>query len=63
MQADGAEIRWVYRPPENRAGAGLDGAPVFGVSAADQDGLVDVILADGTRITAAAGDVVAEPKE
>ena len=55
-------MRWVYRPPQNRrSGNGVDGATVFGFSAADQDGLVDVILADGTRITAAATDVVAEP--
>ena len=60
-----SEIRWVYRPPRNRrspeSGADLSGAPVFGVSAADEAGLVDVILADGTRITARAADVVAEP--
>ncbi|MEV4537856.1 hypothetical protein AB0J82_29165 [Asanoa sp. NPDC049518] len=58
-----SEIRWVYRPPRNRRSpeSSLAGAPVFGVSAADEAGLVDVILTDGTRLTAAAGDVVAEP--
>ncbi|WP_089254307.1 hypothetical protein [Asanoa hainanensis] len=58
-----SEIRWVYRPPRNRRSpeSDLAGAPVFGVSAADAAGLVDVILTDGTRLTAAAGDVVAEP--
>jgi hypothetical protein len=65
MGADGAtgEIRWVYRPPRNRRSpeSGLVGSPVFGVSAADEAGRVDVILTDGTRITAAPGDVVAEP--
>ncbi|SNT64151.1 hypothetical protein SAMN05421812_116121 [Asanoa hainanensis] len=65
MNANGvaSEIRWVYRPPRNRRSpeSDLAGAPVFGVSAADAAGLVDVILTDGTRLTAAAGDVVAEP--
>jgi hypothetical protein len=60
-----SEIRWVYRPPRNRRSPEseprLSGAPVFGVSAADEAGLVDVILTDGTRITARAADVVAEP--
>ncbi|WP_203702287.1 hypothetical protein [Asanoa iriomotensis] len=60
-----SEVRWVYRPPRNRrspeSGAEFVGAPVFGVSAADEAGLVDVILTDGTRITARAADVVAEP--
>ncbi|MEV0715865.1 hypothetical protein [Asanoa sp. NPDC050611] len=60
-----SEVRWVYRPPRNRrspeAGPDLSGAPVFGVSVADEAGLVDVILTDGTRITARAADVVAEP--
>ena len=60
-----SEVRWVYRPPRNRRSPesrrDLCGAPVFGVSAADEAGLVDVILTDGTRITARAADVVAEP--
>ncbi|GIF77149.1 hypothetical protein [Asanoa siamensis] len=58
-----SEVRWVYRPPRNRRSpeSRLSGAPVFGVSAADEAGLVDVILTDGTRLTAPAGDVVAEP--
>jgi len=62
MNANGAasEIRWVYRPPRNRRSPDA-GAPVFGVSAADEEGRVDVILADGTRVTAAPGDLVAEP--
>ena len=65
MNANGvaSEIRWVYRPPRNRRSpeSDLSGAPVFGVSAADEAGLVDVILTDGTRLTAPAADVVAEP--
>jgi len=65
MNANGAasEIRWVYRPPRHRRSpeSALAGAAVFGVSAADEAGLVDVILTDGTRLTAPAGDVVAEP--
>ncbi|MDG4824814.1 hypothetical protein O7635_23440 [Asanoa sp. WMMD1127] len=65
MQANGAasDLRWVYRPPRGRRSpeSTLAGAPVFGVSAADAAGLVDVILADGTRLTAPAADVVAEP--
>jgi hypothetical protein len=63
MSAKANEIRWVYRPPRNRRSpeSTLDGALVFGVSAADEAGLVDVILADGTRLIASASDVVAEP--
>jgi len=63
MNANGvaSEIRWVYRPRRSPEESNLAGAPVFGVSAADEKGLVDVILTDGTRLTAAATDVVAEP--
>jgi hypothetical protein len=60
MQA--SEIRWVYRPPKSRRSPDA-GATVFGVSAADQDGRVEVILANGTRVTAVPGDLVAEPTQ
>ncbi|MGC9665038.1 hypothetical protein ACNTMW_00595 [Planosporangium sp. 12N6] len=58
------EVAWVFRPnlaqqPGHRLSA-LVGKPVYGVGPLGDDGRVEVVLLDGTRVRATPGEVVAE---
>lgn len=62
MPAQIPEQRWVLRPrpsqpPHVQAHAG---ALVYGVSAADDNGNVDVVLPDGTRLRVSRTEIVSE---
>jgi hypothetical protein len=57
------EMTWVFRPDPARnpqRSRVLDGARVYGVGPVDGDGMVEVVLHDGTRVRAMPGEVVAE---
>jgi hypothetical protein len=58
------EVAWVFRPDLSQRPAqrlqSLVGKRVYGVGAMGDDGHVEVVLQDGTRVRATPGEVVAE---
>jgi hypothetical protein len=58
------EVAWVFRPNLSQRHAHglrpLAGKRVYGVGPAGDDGQVEVVLQDGTRVRAMPGEVVAE---
>jgi hypothetical protein len=55
------EVAWVFRPgPSRQHARALSGRPVYGVGPLGDDGRVEVVLLDGTRVRAVPGEVVAE---
>jgi hypothetical protein len=56
------EQRWVLRPEASRPVhvRGMSGALVYGVSRVRDDGCVDVVLGDATRVSVHPSEIVAE---
>ncbi|GII25638.1 hypothetical protein [Planosporangium mesophilum] len=58
------EVAWVFRPDLSQRRTqplhALVGKPVYGVGAPGDDGRVEIVLQDGTRVRATPGEVVAE---
>ncbi|GAA1823078.1 hypothetical protein HC028_15550 [Planosporangium flavigriseum] len=58
------EVAWVFRPSlshqQTQRLRGLSGKPVYGVGPLGDDGRVEVVLQDGTRVRATPAEVVAE---
>jgi hypothetical protein len=57
------EMTWVFRPDparDRQRSRASDGARVYGVGTVGDDGRVEVVLHDGTRVRALPGEVVAE---
>jgi hypothetical protein len=58
------EVAWVFRPSPSQQYAhrlrALVGKPIYGVGPLGDDGRVEIVLQDGTRVRAMPGEVVAE---
>jgi hypothetical protein len=57
------EVAWVFRPGQSQHAQrvrALAGKAVYGVGPVGDDGRLEVVLQDGTRVRAAPGEVVAE---
>ncbi|NJC73159.1 hypothetical protein HC031_26070 [Planosporangium thailandense] len=55
------EVAWVFRPgPSQQNARALSGKAIYGVGPLGEDGRVEVVLQDGTRVRAAPAEVVAE---
>lgn len=63
--ADVANIRWTFRPCQTRPDEvlALAGSRIYATGHVGQDGQAQIVLQDGTRVSATASEIVPEPTD